>query len=774
MAVQSNYTFLRSYVRTEEYDLTQIVDSNSGTIGAINGEFHRGPTTPTYVPPSQFYSKYGDKADPSLSFAWDTASVFSAASANMLLTRVTNEALYSGADVVIDDDTVYGQRVLVLPFAQGAQAGYDKSGKLNTSGVSLIKFSAAMAAGDTFEMSITDGATVVPISVAFITDQNTTMAAIALAINSAIQAYSPSLDGGAVVYTETLSTIAPRYTLVLRKPFDASIEFIDPTVEDSGSVERPIVTLVEPEDCWLFTSFAENPGEWGDSYGLKLTGIDQGVRPRYRITFSGPFVTGNVINMTINGTNITPVPFNTDSDTTLQDLADEIALNTNVLNVVVDTVIGAVNNDRSMVITAKAPGTDTLALTAPIVTLGASQPIGVVNSILKGQPSSGALFLSVYNIASGVNASVEDFTFSLFKQTNGRGEQIYFDSIVNQGSGSSINIRVVGNPALSTAAKFEDAKTFLLDPTTVYRPTVAWQNGGEDGLTVTTGQMVESLRQLTDRIRYPFNIMLSAGYTDTLYMQAITNLCETRGDATGILDMPANKQAAQDAYDFRMFELNIDSSYSAIYTPNVQISDISTGEDRFIPPSGPVAAAYVYNDSIRNRFAAPAGLNRGPLRQVRGLAYEYTPEELEMLNPVGVNTIVNKRATGPTIMSEETLQYANSALSSIHIRRTLNDIKTTLADGLEYSLFEPNTESTRFNVVQLAESVLQPAQRNEGVYSYLIKCDEDNNPPDVIDRDVLVVDIFVKPVRVAKGILLRSFITRTGISFNEVVATFSS
>ncbi|QIG74767.1 tail sheath protein [Rhizobium phage RHph_I42] len=773
MAVQSNYIFLRSYVRNEEYDLTQIVDSNSGTIGAINGEFHRGPVTPTYVPPSQFYLKYGDKADPSLSFAWDSASVFSQASANMLLTRVTNEAFYAGADVVIDDDATYGQRVLVLPFAQGAQAGYDKSGKLNTSGVTLIKFSAALVTGDTFEMNITDGTTIVPVSVNFTSDHNTTMAAIALAINSAIQTFSPSLDGSAVVNVETVSTIAPRYTLVLRKPFDASIEFLGVEVSNGGS-PKSIVTQVDPEDCWLFTSYAENPGKWGGDYGLKLTGIDQGVRPRYRITFSGPFVTGNTINMTINGVALAPVAFATDSDTTLQALATAIAANPDVLNVVVDTVIGAVNNDRSMVVTAKAPGNDTLALTAPVVTGGASQPIGVVNNILKGQPSSGALNLSVYNIASGVNASVEDFTFSLFKQTNGRGEQIYFDSIVNQGSGSSINIRVVGNPAMSTAAGFDDAKVFLLDPTTAYRQTVAWMAGGDDGLTVTTGQMVESLRQLTDRIRYPFNIMLSAGYTDTLYMQAITNLCETRGDATGILDMPANKQAAQDAYDFRMFELNIDSSYSAIYTPNVQISDISTGEDRFIPPSGPVAAAYVYNDSIRNRFAAPAGLNRGPLRQVRGLAYEYTPEELEMLNPVGINTIVNKRATGPTIMSEETLQYANSALSSIHIRRTLNDIKTTLADGLEYSLFEPNTESTRFNVVQLAESVLQPAQRNEGVYSYLIKCDEDNNPPDVIDRDVLVVDIYIKPVRVAKGILLRSFITRTGISFNEVVATFSS
>ena len=766
--VQSNFMFLRSYVRTQDFDLTQVVDSNAGTIPFIQGEFRRGPIDPTYVAPSTFYNKYGEQADASLSFAWDTAACVIRASSNVLLNRIHNEARHGGVDVVIDDDAVYGQRILCLPFVEGALLAYDKSGKVNTSGVSLLKFPVALAAGMTFTMDITDGETVAPVEVLFSGDHNSTMEAIALAINDAIQTFSPSLQGSAIVYRETSSATAERYTIALRKPNDASIDFLTPAVTGGANA----VELVDAADAWLFTAFAENPGEWSAPYGIKITGINQGVRSRFRLTLSGPLVADNTVDVVVNGTAIAQVPFTTDSDTTMAAIATALTAHPDILSATVESVIGATNNDRSILIVANDPGPNKLIIDDPVIAGGASQAIAVVNNILKGIDSDGSIRFEVYT-TKNVNYPLESYDFTLFPKVNGRGDQMLFDNVVNKGTGASLNVRIVGNPDFNTEAKFAAAKRFLLDTTTVYRSTIAWIEGGDDGLAVTAGQMISGLDPITDRIRYPMNLALSAGYTNITYMQALDQLCETRGDATAILDMPRDKQGAQDAYEFRMFELNIDSSFSAIYSPDCQITDLTTGEDRYIPPSGPVAAAYIYSDSVRNRYAAPAGLNRGALRQVKGLLYEYTPQELEMLNPVGINTIVNKKATGPTIMSEETLQFAKSALSSVHIRRTVNDIKTTLADGLEYSLMEPNTESTRFTVVQLAESVLQPAVANEGLYDYLIKCDDENNTPDVIDQDALVVDIYIKPVRVAKGILLRSFITRTGVAFSEVVASFT-
>lgn len=768
--VQSNLDFTRSYVRTEEYDLTQQVSATDGTVGYVQGQFHRGSALPTYTSPTTFYNLYGPTSDPSIGFAWDTSSIFLNSSANLLIQRVTNNALYAGLDVILDDDATYGKRVLVLPFMAGSEVGYDKSGLVNTAGVSEIKFSAKLVTANVFAISITDGETATPISVTFSTDNNTTMTAIALAIEGAMQAYSPTEDGECSVYMEPSSPIADRLTILIRPPHDATLDFSTPTVTLGAT--QPTVKFVDADTNWLFTMFAENQGIWADNYGGILQGIDQGTRARYRIAFAGPLITANSVVININGVNTTPVVFATDSDTTMAAIAAAIAANSNILSATVEEVAGAINNDRSIMVVAKNPGVAALTISNPVITGGASQTVGIVTQTLTGVDSTGALTLAIYN-NSTVNFPVETYTFTLFKQVNGNGDQIYFDSIVNQGPGSSINVRVVGNPALNTATLFAPVKTKLLDPAMVYRDTVAWMNGGDDGDSVTTGQMISALTPITDRVRYPLNIIMAAGYTDISYMQALVSLCEQRGDTTAILDMPQISQLAQDAYNFRQFELDIDSSYGAIYTPNCQITDISTGEDRYIPPSGLVGAAYVYNDSVRNRYAAPAGLNRGVLRQAKGLLVEYTPQDLDLMNPVGINAIVNKKATGPTIMSEQTLQVANSARSSIHIRRTLNLVKTTLSDSLEYSLFEPNTEATRFAVTQLAESVLGPAKQNDGLYDYLIQCDSDNNTPDVEDKDVMICDIYVKPVRVAKGILLRTFVTRTGVSFQEVIAQFT-
>lgn len=765
---QSNLFFLRSYVRQQEFDFSQMPSAPVGTVAFIQGEFNRGPTDDAkYVNSSGFAERYDAIPDPTVSFAADTAMQVLSASASALVYRLTNQAKYAAADLFLDTSTPNAAKLLFLPLPQGLDKGYDKSGIINTSGVSLLVLP-LLEAGDTFEMNISDGETVAPVEVPFSGTHNDTMAAIALAITSAIQAYSPTLQGSAVVYNDATSPIASRFKILLRKPSDADIEFLDPTVD--GNTTAPII--IESDTNWLGTMVAENQGEWGDTYGGKITGVNQGTRERYRLTFSGPLVTGNSVAIIINDQVAATVPFNTSSDQTMQDIAAALTASPAILSATVDEVAGAINNDRSMLIIANDPGVDTVAITAPVVTGGASQPIAIVNKILNGQESTGTLTLEVYNSAS-VNFPVETFTFSLFKQQDGRGDQLGFDSVINQGPRSSNNIRFIANPELTTKTGFNPILKELLKSTTEFRSTIAWMAGGDNGLTVTTGQMVSALDKFKDRIRYPVNLLLSSGYTSIAYMQALDNLARYRGDSTAILDMPVGKQLAQDARNFRLFELNIDSSYSALYTPNVRIPDPATNEERFIPPSGPVAAAYIYNDRVRNRYAAPAGLNRGPIRNALGLLHEYSPEDLELLNPVGINTIVNKPATGPTIMWEDTLQLANSALRSVHIRRTMNDVKTTLADSVEWQLMEGNTETTRFNVLQLAESVLSQVHRSEGLYEYLAKCDDENNTKEVIDMDAIILDVYVKPVRVAKGILLRSIITRTSITFQEVTATFN-
>jgi phage tail sheath protein FI len=59
--------------------------------------------------------------------------------------------------------------------------------------------------------------------------------------------------------------------------------------------------------------------------------------------------------------------------------------------------------------------------------------------------------------------------------------------------------------------------------------------------------------------------------------------------------------------------------------------------------------------------------------------------------------------------------------------------------------------------------------RSDGLYDYLIVCDERNNTPEVIDNNELVVDIYLKPVRTAEFILVNFYATRTDTNFQELV-----
>ena len=57
----------------------------------------------------------------------------------------------------------------------------------------------------------------------------------------------------------------------------------------------------------------------------------------------------------------------------------------------------------------------------------------------------------------------------------------------------------------------------------------------------------------------------------------------------------------------------------------------------------------------------------------------------------------------------------------------------------------------------------------EGLFDYLIVCDERNNTPSVIDANELVVDIYIKPTRTAEYILVNFFATRTDANFEEII-----
>lgn len=754
--------FLRPSTRLREINLTQFISAPASSIGCVVSEFHRGPMAPTYINgiAANFAKLYGSTADPKLSFGHDTVQAFLTESSNCLVKRVTNAALHAGVHVYLNKNPANGS-IDFINLAQGQLEGYASG----NAGVHIINLSADLITANSATGSITDGVTVASLTpTVFATSHDATMAAIVSKIQTALNTFA---SGG---YAEYLPAVnGNRRRIAVHMPPGQTLEIASFAV--TLGVTQPVVTIDTPDSARLCTILAENPGVWGNDIGVKITGRETGTRQRIRLLFNGKLVTANSFTATINDVAIAaPVVFATDSDTTMAAIATALTAHAAVSSAYVEQVAAGRENDRSIIVIAEKAGPNQLIINSATVTLGTTQPAINQFNVLDGQDADGSFVLEVYN-RSNVALPDERYTTTFGSNTDNRGGQTRIDSLVNNDSNASINIRIIPNPRFVTDPTFAaDMLEAISNPGLVVPTTIRWLTGGDEGLTALSSHIRTAIRDLDDRVHYPFNILMNAGYTAVEVQQELVALSSKRVDCFAILDMPSNKQATQAARDYRLYEMNINSSYGAIYTPDLLIADIVTGERRYIPPSGFVGATYAANDRVASIAHAPAGLNRGILKQVLGLRVQYKPGDEELLFPVGINCIIDKPGNGPVIWGEETLEVKKSLLSSVHARRLVSQLEVSLVDGLDYTLFEPNNEFTRNQAVQLGRGFLKPYKDSGALYDFRIQCNDDNNPPEIIDLDALSYRVFLKVVRAIKGIMLDVILTRTGANFTELEA----
>lgn len=102
----------------------------------------------------------------------------------------------------------------------------------------------------------------------------------------------------------------------------------------------------------------------------------------FTIDFDVDFVTGNTINGTVGGSAIAAVPFNTDQATTIQDLADAIALLTDIV------ASAVVTGQNQITVTGAVEGQDVSSDTDFTVTGGLTIPVDTENNV--SGPSDGS------------------------------------------------------------------------------------------------------------------------------------------------------------------------------------------------------------------------------------------------------------------------------------------------------------------------------------------------------------------------------------------------
>lgn len=215
---------------------------------------------------------------------------------------------------------------------------------------------------------------------------------------------------------------------------------------------------------------------------------------------------------------------------------------------------------------------------------------------------------------------------------------------------------------------------------------------------------------------------------------------------------------------------SINTSYAATYGNWAKAFDGQLGRNIWVPMSGYVAAMYANTDANFQPWFAPAGFTRGVLTGAADIAIYPKQKHRDQLYKININPVANFPNDGFVVFGQKTMQTKPSAFDRVNVRRLFLYLEKATRATVKYFVFEPNTLFTRTQVGNVLAPIFDRAKNTQGMYDYLLICDERNNTPDVIDQNEMVIDIYIKPVRAAEFILVNFYATRTGQDFSELVS----
>lgn len=211
------------------------------------------------------------------------------------------------------------------------------------------------------------------------------------------------------------------------------------------------------------------------------------------------------------------------------------------------------------------------------------------------------------------------------------------------------------------------------------------------------------------------------------------------------------------------------TSYSTVYANYMQVFDNYSGILTYVPSSGFGAAKMASTDAAVGPWGAPAGFNRGIIQDAADIALAPNQRQRDDLYTSNLNPIANFVDQGNVVFGQKTLLRKPSAFDRINVRRTFLYLEKITKKTMQFFLFENNTLFTRTRVINTLTPFFERTKADDGLFDYMIVCDERNNTPEVIDQNELVVDIYLKPVRTAEFILVNFYATRTDANFEEII-----
>lgn len=204
------------------------------------------------------------------------------------------------------------------------------------------------------------------------------------------------------------------------------------------------------------------------------------------------------------------------------------------------------------------------------------------------------------------------------------------------------------------------------------------------------------------------------------------------------------------------------SNFSGIYWPHVVVGDLAgVGRNPTItlPPAAFVAGLFARTDGRRGVWKAPAGTD-ATLALTVELDYQLNDLHSDDLNPVGINALRTMPGAGRVVWGSRTMQ-PSSEWRYVPVRRTAIFLRTSIYNGIQWAVFEPNDEPL-WSSLRASIGGFMETQFRRGAFAgrtrddaYQVKVDASTTT--AIDQAAGVVNILVAfaPLRPAEFVVVQ-------------------
>ena len=206
------------------------------------------------------------------------------------------------------------------------------------------------------------------------------------------------------------------------------------------------------------------------------------------------------------------------------------------------------------------------------------------------------------------------------------------------------------------------------------------------------------------------------------------------------------------------------SQYAAIYFPALQIPDpLDNRVTLSIAPSGSVAGVYARTDGNRGVWKAPAGLDAS-LNGIAGLAILMSDAENAAINSQRINALRRFPVNGHVVWGARTLAGADSQGSEykyVPVRRLASYIAESIHRGTQWTVFEPNDESTwskvRLDVGNFMQGVFRDGalQGNSPNDAYFVRCGPDTTTQADMANGIMAIEVGFAPTKPREFLVVR-------------------